>query len=283
MSIIKNISILTLIGIILLYLIGVYLSRPTQVTIPNPLIDLPLQEVSFPSKSTAMLHGWYVQGDKDKGGVLLLHGLHSSRVQMLDRAKFLYKAGYSVLLLDFQGHGESIGERITFGHLESLDAEAGYLYLKKCVSPYNVAVIGVSLGGASVLLGEVKNLSSAMVLEAVYPSIEQAIENRLNIKLGKIGTYLLPILTLQLKIQLGISPKELQPIEHISSAKGALFIIGGDKDERTTIEETKALYDKAKQIKQLWIIKDAKHIDFEKYKPKVYQEKILRFFDTYLD
>ena len=62
-----------------------------------------------------------------------MHGVRSNRLQMLDRARFLNKFGYSVLLFDFQAHGESIGDHITFGYLESLDANAGYSYLESIV------------------------------------------------------------------------------------------------------------------------------------------------------
>ncbi len=278
----KNILFITLFSAICFYLLGVYLSRPKQLEIRNPRINLPLQDVLFASQSGAMIRGWYLQGQKHKGGVLLMHGLHSNRLQMLNRASFLYKAGYSVLLFDFQGHGESIGKYISFGYLESLDAEVGYAYLQKKVYPHHVAVIGISLGGASALLGKVKTLAKAMILESVYPSIEEAIKNRLEIKIGHIATYLLPLLTLQIKLHLGISVDDLQPIKNIGSVKGAVLIIGGDEDKRTTITETKALYNEIKSNKELWIVKGAKHIDLDTYAPEIYEKKILDFLKTYL-
>lgn len=49
---------------------------------------------------------------------------------MLDRARFLSAAGFAVLLFDFQAHGESPGEHITFGYLESRDAQAAVEFLR---------------------------------------------------------------------------------------------------------------------------------------------------------
>jgi pimeloyl-ACP methyl ester carboxylesterase len=278
----KKILILILLGLGVLYLIGIYLSRPKQIKIIKPQTHLVLEDISFLSKSGAMLKGWYIQGKVNKAGILLMHGLHSNRLQMLNRAEILNEAGYSVVLFDFQGHGESIGEKITFGHLESLDAEAGLSYLKQRVGDNKVGVIGVSLGGASALLGAVKYKADAMILESVYPSIEQAINNRLQVKLGAWARYLLPILTTQLNIQLGIHPNQLQPIVNISHATAKLFIIGGEKDVRTIKEETEALYAKANSPKKLWIVKDANHIDFDRYVPEEYKKKILNFFLIYL-
>jgi len=279
---IKKITILLLLGLVMLYLVGLYLSRTKQTEVVKPQTHLVLENVSFVSKSGATLKGWYIVGDEGKAGILLMHGIRSNRLQMLNRAKILHEEGYSVLLFDFQGHGESIGEKITFGHLESLDAEAGLHYLKQRVNGGKLGVIGVSLGGASALLGNVKNEADAMVLESVYPSIEDAIKNRLEVKLGSWATYLLPILRMQLKIQLGIHPSQLQPISHIAEAKAKLLIIGGDKDIRTTKEETEALYEKANHPKELWIVKGANHVDFDTYIPEEYKRRVLNFFDTYL-
>lgn len=282
MKLFKIVFLFFTVGIVLLYLVGIYLSRTTQVRIKKPQTSLVLEDVSFASKSGGTLHGWYIQGEEKKAGILLMHGVHSNRLQMLNRAKILHHAGYSVLLFDFQGHGESIGKKITFGYLESLDAEAGYEYLKKRVGQEKIGIIGVSLGGAAAVLGDVKYKADAIILESVYPSIEKAIENRLKVKIGSLGTYLLPILTTQLKIQLGIDPKELQPISQIDKVKGALFVMGGTEDKRTTKSETISLYNKAKTKKELWMVEGASHIDFDRYVPKEYSIKILDFFNKNL-
>jgi alpha/beta superfamily hydrolase len=47
---------------------------------------------------------------------------------MVRRAKFLYAAGYSTLLIDFQGTGESDGSAITFGWRERFDVLAAVVY-----------------------------------------------------------------------------------------------------------------------------------------------------------
>ena len=49
---------------------------------------------------------------------------------MLSQAAMLHRHGYGLLLFDFRAHGESEGERITFGHLESLDARAAVEHWK---------------------------------------------------------------------------------------------------------------------------------------------------------
>lgn len=281
---IKIVTVLLLISLCIVYIIGTFLTKaePSQIgSIPHNLKNT--RAVSFPSKSGAKLSGWLLEAKQGKGGVLLLHGVRSNRMQMLNRAKFLQKAGYDVLLFDFQAHGESSGEKITFGYLESRDANAAYEYLKDRLCNPTVAVIGVSLGGASALLGEVKLKAKVMILESVYPSIEEAIEDRLVIYLGSVGRYFSPLLTLQLKPRLGISVDDLKPIEQMKNVKGALFVISGKEDRHTTVKETKAMFAKAHEPKELWLVEGKGHIDFSKALGKEYEEKVLDFLDEWME
>ena len=72
-----------------------------------------------------------------------MHGVRADRTSMLDRARVLSRAGYSVLLFDFQAHGESPGHRITLGYLESMDAQASIQYLRERNPDEKIGVIGV--------------------------------------------------------------------------------------------------------------------------------------------
>src|SRR5262245_50520463 len=92
--------------------------------------DLNGQEIKFSSGSGFTLNGWWAPKPNGKGTVILLHGVRANRLSMLDRARFLSKAGYGTLLFDLQSHGESTGQQITFGYLESRDAAAAVDFLR---------------------------------------------------------------------------------------------------------------------------------------------------------
>ena len=266
------------------YLAGSHLIQPHQHKIDTSEIEgLPYTNVQIPSKSGSILSGWYIAGNSDKPGVLLMHGVRSDRTEMAKRAKFLHEEGYSVLLFDFQAHGESKGDSITFGYLESLDAAAALHFLKQKVANRPVGIIGVSLGGASALLGDASKTCQALVTESVYPTLDQAVADRLRMVLGSWGGYLTPLLTYQLKPRLGFSSSALRPIDHLSQLTCPVFIISGDKDRRTTPEETKAMFTAAHAPKELWIVKGAGHVDFSKFTPEVYREKVLQFLRENLE
>jgi len=269
-------------GIFILYAVGRYLVKPHPSNIGSAPDGLPVIDVSFQSNSGGLISAWYVPGLRTKGGVLLMHGVKSNRLQMLTRAKFLHQAGYSVLLFDFQGHGQSHGQQITFGYLEAMDAEAAYAFLHEKLVHKSMGVIGVSLGGASALMGSVGRQSKALILESVYPTIEEAIRNRLVIHLGFLGRYLLPLLTWQIEPRLGFSARVLRPIEHLSDVTAAVFIIAGAEDQHTTLDESTRLFDAANEPKQMWVVAGAGHINIDKFQPEEYKLKVLEFFNKTL-
>ena len=270
--------------LIIVFSAGSYLTtaKPSEIgEIPSNLKNI--RAVSFPSKSGSQLSGWLLEAKQGKGGILLLHGVKSNRLQMLNRAIFLQKAGYDVLLFDFQAHGESQGEQITFGYLESLDANTAYEYLANRVCNPSIGVIGVSLGGASVLLGDVSKKANVLILEAVYPTIEEAISDRFEIYFGLFGAYLTPLLTVQIKPRLGIGMDELRPIDHVQNIEGAVMFVIGSKDRHSTVLESKKMFLQAKEPKELWIIDGAGHANFDKFLGEEYNKKILDFLEKWMD
>src|ERR1700722_1585056 len=126
---------------------------PMRSVIGPPPADLGATAIALRSASGATLRGWYAPGAPGHGAVLLVHGIHADRRVMVPRARFLHRAGYSVLLFDLQAHGESTGDRITFGIKEGLDVQSALDVLRQKAPGERVGVIAVSLGGAAALLG----------------------------------------------------------------------------------------------------------------------------------
>jgi uncharacterized protein len=216
------------------------------------------------------------------GTVILMHGVRANRLSMSNRARFLARAGYSVLLFDFQAHGESPGEQITFGYLESKDAQAAVVFLHQNNLRSKIGVIGVSMGGAASLLATPPLVVDALILESVYPTIEEAISDRMTMRLGAFGAILTPLLTYQLKPRLGIGPEELRPIEKARESHAPKFFIFGSEDRHTRIAESKRLFADAANPKEAWAIEGASHIDLHEYSKNEYERRVLDFLERYL-
>ena len=234
------------------------------------------------SPAAGTLRGWLVPGRRGAGVVLLLHGIGGSRLDMVERARFLHAAGYGVLLFDSRAHGESGGERITFGYLESLDARAMLDFLRRQVPGERVGVIGISLGGAAMLVGPQPLDVSALVLEAVYPTLTEAIDDRLAIRFGPLGPPLAPLLTVQLRPRLGFTADELRPIDGIDRVEAPVLVIAGTADRHTTRAESQRLFARARPPKELWEVPGAGHVDFHQAARAEYEARVGRFLASTL-
>jgi uncharacterized protein len=265
----------------LLFKVGTVASAPAPSIVGDAPDDLPFERVTLTSASGGRLSGWYVQGDPGGGAVMLLHGVHANRLQMLPRARMLHRWGFSVLLFDFQAEGESSGQNITFGWLEAKDARSAFEWLRAKAPGERIGLLGVSLGGAAAIVGEPAIEADAMVLEAVYGSLDQAIRNRLVIKLGAAGRALAPVLSpllsLQVKPRLGFDPDELCPAGRVAHIHAPVLFVAGDKDEHATLDEMREIYANANEPKELWIIPGAAHVDFLNAAPLDYERRVVGF------
>ena len=191
---------------------GTALVEPAPRTIGAAPADLVALDVTIPSASGSMLHGWWMEADAQRevtrsrelegqtevaqqhstearapsssaaarATIVLLHPLRGDRRAMLGRARFLLVAGYDVLLIDLQAHGMSSGGQVTAGWLERLDAQAAIAFAKQQAPNQKLAVIGWSLGGAATLLAHGTSESTSVAArgpkpESIAPSSSQAL------------------------------------------------------------------------------------------------------------
>jgi len=270
---------LVLLGLAASYGVAALLCAPNQETVGEPPREFGARDVTFPSNSGATIQGWFKQGGAGQGAVLLLHGVHANRLAMLRRARFLSAAGYAVLLIDFQAHGESLGRQITFGALESRDVQAASAYLHEKAPGERIGVIGVSMGGAAALLSDPPLAADALVLEQVYPTIDEALDNRLRLYLGPFGALVAPLLRVEMSWHLGLDPLQLRPVDRIGELHAPIFVIAGEVDRHTTLAQSQALFAAARAPKQLWIVPSAAHVDLHARAGPEYERRVLAFFE----
>lgn len=250
---------------------------PQQVSLPG----LGADALSLRAAPDQVVAGSYLAGRGD-GAILLLHGIRSDRRQMVQRARFLHSQGYAVLLIDLPGQGQSTASAVTFGWREADGVRAALAELRRRAPGQRIGVIGVSLGAASLVLCRDCGQLDAVVLESMYPTIDEAVADRLIMRIGAIGAPMAELLLAQLPLRLGIQREQLRPIERLADLNAPVLIASGSADRHTTLPETQRLFARAGTPKQLWIVPGAAHVDLHAYAPVEYERRVGAFLASHL-
>jgi fermentation-respiration switch protein FrsA (DUF1100 family) len=200
---------------------------------------------------------------------------------MLGRARLFHDAGYALVMVDLQAHGESPGEHITVGYREKYDVRAAVAFAREKNPGHRIAIVGQSLGGAAAILASPLEID-AVVLESVFPTIEFAVHNRIAARLGPLSYVISPVLIWDVELRSGISCKEVCPIKHIAELGCPVLIASGESDRHTTLADTERLFAAAAEPKQLVVFPNAGHIDLFAYGGDQYKREVLVFLEKHL-
>ena len=129
------------------------------------------------------LAGWYIPAGNGAAPtaptVVMTHGWGSNKSNMLDRAAILHD-DYNLLLLDLRNHGQSSDAPTTQGVREADDLRAMIDWLEATKAPAQIALMGVSMGGATVLAeADRDERVVALIIESTHASLANAAQARL--------------------------------------------------------------------------------------------------------
>jgi alpha-beta hydrolase superfamily lysophospholipase len=237
-------------------------------------------ETEFDSHSGARLSAWIAPASNVRAAAVLMHPLRGDRRSMRGRMQLLRSLGVASIAFDFSAHGESTGETITFGHLESLDARAAVGFARRRWPDLPLIVIGVSLGGAAALLADPPLDVDGMILESVFPDIATAVANRLAMRLpyADLAT---PVLMAQLSWQLGIDASQLAPADRAGLITVPVLIMSGSHDRRTTVADTRRLAGAFRGPRQLVLFEGARHQNLRAFDTPRYDAVVAAFFGVH--
>ncbi len=146
------------------------------------LLRMDVAQVDYRAADGVPLKGWLIRGRPDRPAVVLAHDLGSSKASLANLASVLMQDGFTLLLPDFRGHGESGGERSTLGVDEKRDLLAAVTFLASLddTGPREVGVYGVGMGAhAAVLAAADEPRIQVLVLDGLVPDVATTLGRRL--------------------------------------------------------------------------------------------------------
>jgi len=181
--------------------------------------------------------GWYIPAAQPIGPtgptVVLAHGHGSNKSGMLAYAEVLHD-DYNLVLFDFRNHGQSGGGQSTVGVLEQRDLRAVLDWLTASKGPSGIALLGVSMGGASAVnVAADDTRVDALILDSTHATLANALQARLEgagYPLALPGAWSILLGGL---IRTGLDMSAVDPVQVIGRyhARPLLVIVGGrDRD-----------------------------------------------------
>lgn len=247
------------------------------------------EDVAFTTTDGLCLRGWFVPPQPAANGatVVCAHGTGSNRSALLPHAALLHQAGYGVLLFDFRHHGASDGRISSLGihEIHDLQASLEYLQSRADVNPERIALIGHSMGGATIIRAAARclNLKALVVISAVSSLSENLADGvRYVTKLPAFPLAPLIVKICEWKVKGNIS--DMTPIKDLERLGDTpLLLVYGDQDKFVPLENGQRLRRARRHDTTLVVVRGAGHgsILSRKYLAN-YQAKLMAFFAQHL-
>ncbi len=256
---------------------GLHPGRGEPIPAAKDVDALPVFDISFYNWRGKLLSGWLALNAPHAPVIILTHGTPGNRVSMIQRAAFLFKHGYNVLLFDFQSYGQSQGVMSTLGMVESEDILSAISYIRSLpdTSDSKIGVLGLSMGAtAAVLAASRTNDIAALVAESCPVDATRVPGDVPDDQAREADKELVEEVY-------GVDVTKARPIDVVNKLAGhtAIFFVNGDIDDETPLAGMYALYQAAKQPKQYWVVSGAAHAQSFAVDPNDYIARVDAFFD----
>lgn len=174
------------------------------------------------SRGGPQLRGWSTTSPATRAVVVFAHGYRNDRSLGLPLSEPLARRGMRLITFDFRAHGESEGDRITFGHAERDDVSRVLALAREEGLP--VAWVGFSMGAAAYLLSGVE--ADAAVLDSPYAELDRAQRNRF----GPLFQWAMPATRALLAWRIGVPSRDVRPVERVASLTRPTRIVFAERD-----------------------------------------------------
>ena len=227
----------------------------------DDLLSRPFERVSVTSHDGLRLVGKYYAGRPGAPLLLFFHGYRSTAERDGSGGfQFCLENGFSVLLADQRGHGDSQGKTITFGIRERWDCLAWARYAAR---RFDVPMFlwGISMGAATVLMTSDLPLPSqvkGIIADCGYDSPEDILrETMRRWHYPQFPTWQLTRLGAKLFGHLDV--RECSALESLKHAHVPVLLIHGEADNVVPCEMAAALRDACASHAELLTVPGAGH------------------------
>lgn len=242
--------------------------------------EIPVTDITFYNQRDNRLSGWLAVRAPRAPVIILTHGTPGNRVDMLQRAAFLFKHGYSILLFDFQSYGHSQGIMSTLGMVESEDilAAIAFLHVHRGTADSKIGVLGLSMGATAAVLAAAHTTDIKALVAESCPLDATRVPG--DVPNDQVRAADQKVVEEAYRVDI----TRARPIDVIHELAGhtAVFLINGDHDTETPLAGMESLYMMAGAPRQAWVVPGAGHAQSFALDTRDYILNVNTFFDMYL-
>jgi len=128
------------------------------------------EDVSIETADGVTLHGWFI-AERSPRVLLFFHGNAGNISHRLASIRQFRNLGFSVLIIDYRGYGQSDGRTTETGIYRDADAAWRYLTETRGVRPNDVVIFGRSLGASVAARLAAQQQPLALIVESSFTSV----------------------------------------------------------------------------------------------------------------
>ena len=261
--------------------------HPIRLRLPvNPSdFGIPAEPLRFSASDGTSISAWLIKHPRPSGFLILLHGFGSSKAELLDLAGALHKSSpFTLLLIDFRGHGDSGPGPVTFGCRETQEVQAAldFAAADPQLKDLPVGCWGVSMGGAIALLAasrmpRIRGVATDGAYSDVGKAIARAQWLTYHIPRPPLGQLVIWAVELRMRCKV----MTLDPFRVMDRIRPRpVLLIHGQRDKSIPYGEGEILYKAAGDPKQWWLIPEAEHATCFYDRREEYVKKMTEFFQN---
>jgi competence protein ComEC len=224
----------------------------------------PWEPLEIAATDGTRLRGVWRRGEAAGQCAVVHHGFAEDRSAVRDRALALARAGWTVLLPDARGHGESDGDHTSFGAREAGDLKLWIDHVSERLGvPCTWAAWGRSMGSGVVLRAAVDDPRiRALVLEAPYPDLRSAVAAGL--RRYRIPGALAALIVSRAARIAGVPLGRPRPLDLAPEVRVPVLLLHGTLDHVVPPAQVRKLADAFPHTAEVFEVAGAKHVDLVK-------------------
>ncbi len=189
-------------------------------------------DVAFTAADGVALAGWWLDQPESSTVVICAHGHRGNKSDMLGIGSGLWRAGYSVLLFDFRGNGDSGDGPQSLAHHEQRDLTAAVDLVRERRPDARIAVVSFSMGASTAILAAADDPRiEAIVADSPFATLSDVVATRYR-RHRLPSEPLIPVADLVNRLRYGYAFAQVRPLDKVGAlSPRPLLLLHGTADK----------------------------------------------------